>query len=120
MAGAADVDAAARGRAIRRAGALLALALLAPLSGLAVAAGAADKVRCKSVESIGVAWMMQDGAVTLRLHTLAPGPVGESPLRYRPGDPHYDEIKHHLGGIAPGEIKSVPPWCRAVLKAAPD
>jgi hypothetical protein len=42
---------------------------------------------------------------------LWPDPIAESQLVFAPDDPQYDEIKHHLGGIAPGESKPVPPWC---------
>jgi hypothetical protein len=42
---------------------------------------------------------------------LWPDPIAESQLVYPPDDPQYEEIKHHLGGIKPGESKPVPPWC---------
>ena len=32
-------------------------------------------------------------------------------MSYKPGDPRYEEIKQHLGGIEPGETKPVRPWC---------
>jgi hypothetical protein len=66
---------------------------------------------CESVESIGAAQMATDGVITLRIRSLPPGPIAEGELRYAPGDPQYDEIKRHLGGISPGESKSVKPWC---------
>ena len=37
--------------------------------------------------------------------------IAEGELRYAPDDPQYEEIKQHLGGIAPGDIKPVKPWC---------
>jgi hypothetical protein len=55
--------------------------------------------------------MSADGAITLRLHTLWPQPFAESEHVYAPNDPHYAFIKRHLGGIAPGETKPVPPLC---------
>jgi hypothetical protein len=70
-----------------------------------------DAVPCASVESIGVAHMTDDGVITLRIRSLPPAPIAEGELRYAPSDPKYDEIKQHLGGIAPGESKSVRPWC---------
>jgi hypothetical protein len=88
-----------------------ALAALAFLSLVAAPALAADTLPCAKVESIGVAHMEQDGTITLRLRSLPPGPIAEGTLTYKPGDPKYEEIKKHLGGIAPGEYKSVPPWC---------
>ena len=55
--------------------------------------------------------MTEDGTITLRLRSLPPGPVAEGTMSYRPGDPKYEEIKRHLGGIKPGETKPVRPWC---------
>ena len=39
-----------------------------------------------------------------------PAAIGESLVRYKRGDPHYEEVKRHLGGLRVGEHKSVPPW----------
>ena len=35
----------------------------------------------------------------------------EGTMRYKPGDPQYEEIKKHIGGSKPGETKPVRPWC---------
>jgi hypothetical protein len=74
---------------------------------------AADSVPipCEAIDSVGRAQMSTDGAITLRLHTLWPQPFAESERVYAPGDPQYAFIKRHLGGIAPGETKPVPPLC---------
>jgi hypothetical protein len=74
---------------------------------------AADSVPipCEAIDSVGRAQMSADGAITLRLHTLWPQPFAESERVYAPDDPRYAFIKRHLGGIAPGEIKPVPPLC---------
>ncbi len=55
--------------------------------------------------------MAPDGVITLSLRSLDPGPRAEGQITYAPDDPQYDEIKQHLGGIAPGEFKNLPPWC---------
>jgi hypothetical protein len=68
-------------------------------------------IPCEAVESIGVAQMSPDGVITLSLRSLDPGPRAEGQITYAPDDPQYDEIKQHLGGIAPGEFKNVRPWC---------
>ena len=93
-----------------RTAAKTALAALALLLSFAPA-HTAENVPCAKVESIGVAHMDADGTITLRLRSLPPGPIGEATLTYKPGDPKYEEIKRHLGGIAPGEYKPVRPWC---------
>jgi hypothetical protein len=86
-------------------------------TGFADPAVAADRIRssqpipCDDIDSVGRAKMSADGTITLQLRSLWPDPIAESQLVYPPGDPQYDEIKHHLGGLSPGEAKPVPPWC---------
>jgi hypothetical protein len=61
--------------------------------------------------SIGVATMTPDGTITLRLRAEgAGGLVGEGNLTYKRGNPRYNEMLHHIGGLKPGETKPVPPW----------
>ena len=86
--------------------------LLVPLL-IVLTPARAEDVACESVASIGVATMTEDGVITLRLRSLPPGPIAEGVLRYAPDNPQYDEIKEHLGGIRPGEVKPVRPWCPA-------
>lgn len=92
---------------------LAAALLLAP--GFATASFADDHkplpIPCEAVDSVGAAKMSGDGLITLRLRSLWPQPAGDRVLTYAPDDPQYQEIKHHLGGLAPGEAKPVPPLC---------
>jgi hypothetical protein len=96
----------------------LAIALLFTAS-FAVGAGAQFKkdvpsnppIPCAAIESIGTAQMTADGVITLHLQSLWPDPIAEGELTYAPDDPQYEEIKKHLGGIAPGDTKPVKPWC---------
>jgi hypothetical protein len=71
----------------------------------------APPIPCEDIDSVGTAKMAADGTITLQLRSLWPDPVSEAKLVYAPDDPQYDEIKHHLGGIAAGQSKPVPPWC---------
>jgi hypothetical protein len=79
------------------------------------AAPAADRstqpIPCEDIDSVGRAKMSADGTITLQLRSLWPDPIAESELVFAPDDPQYEEIKHHLGGIKPGESKPVPPFC---------
>jgi hypothetical protein len=77
------------------------------------AAAAADSVPipCEAIDSVGRAQMSADGTITLRLHSLWPAPYIESERAYALDDPQYAFVKRHLGGIAPGETKPVPPLC---------
>jgi hypothetical protein len=87
------------------------LSFTTAIASAVIAADNKDDPPCESVASIGVATMDADGVITLRIRSLPPGPIAEGELRYAPGDPHYQEIVDHLGGIRPGETKSVRPWC---------
>jgi hypothetical protein len=84
-------------------------------AGFAGGAAAQDKtnesIPCSAIDSIGTAEMSNDGTITLHLRSLWPDPIAEGEIRYAPDDPQYGEIKQHLGGIAPGDIKPVKPWC---------
>jgi hypothetical protein len=91
--------------------ALSALAfLVADLTG-AVADGTSPPIPCEAIDSVGTATMSADGTITLHVRSLWPQPIAETKLVYAPGDPHYDAIKRHLGGLSPGQSKPVPPMC---------
>jgi hypothetical protein len=86
------------------------IALLA-MATAAAAQGPEQQLPCEQVASIGVATMTADGTITMRVRSLPPGPIGEATLEYPPSNPRYQDILKHLGGLAPGESKPVPPWC---------
>jgi hypothetical protein len=76
--------------------------------------------------AIGTAEM--DTAGNIHLHLLAPAQPAEQPASGPPivwppqelvgyGEieidklnPHYNELLQHVGGLAPGQVKDVPPW----------
>jgi hypothetical protein len=90
----------------------LAPSLVTTFAGAAVAADRSSQpIPCEDIDSVGRAKMSADGTITLQLRSLWPDPVAESELVFAPDDPQYEEIKHHLGGIKPGESKPVPPFC---------
>ena len=61
--------------------------------------------------SIGSASMDQARTIFLQLRAEGPnGEVGDAMFTYKPGDPKYQEIIDHVGGLAPGQSKPVPPW----------
>jgi hypothetical protein len=86
-------------------------ASLGNFTGPAAAANSTQPIPCDDIDSVGRATMSADGAITLQLRSLWPNPIAETELVYAPDDPQYEEIKHHLGGLKPGESKPVPPWC---------
>jgi hypothetical protein len=86
--------------------------LAAPLTrGIAAADADSMPIPCEDIDSVGMAKMSADGVIALRIHSLWYQPVGEHYFVYAPGDRQYDAIKRHLGGIAPGQSKPVPPLC---------
>lgn len=60
--------------------------------------------------SIGEATMEPDGTIVLHLRAVSPTAIGDALLRYPPDHPQYKAILDHLGGLAPGEHKPVPPF----------
>jgi hypothetical protein len=85
-----------------RAAALLVLLLL-PLP-----AAAQLQSDCRGTGSIGTAVMGQDGTITLNLRA----PDGtQAVTAYHRGDPNYARILSHLGGMQPGQHKSMPAFC---------
>jgi hypothetical protein len=55
--------------------------------------------------------MKPDGTIVLRLRSSDDaGRVAEGLISYPPGDPRYEEVLKHLGGLKPGEDKPVLPW----------
>ena len=85
--------------------------LFAVSAGMAAAVNASQPIPCDDIDSVGRAKMSADGTITLQLRSLWPNPIAETQLVYAPDDPQYEEIKHHLGGLNPGESKPVPPFC---------
>ncbi len=62
------------------------------------------------VQSIGEAWLEKDGGITLSLRSDAYGDPISAMFTYKTNDRDYAKILKHLGGLAPGEVKDVPPF----------
>lgn len=62
-------------------------------------------------DSIGVATMLEDGTLQLRLVARGDGGmIGDAMLVYPPSHAQYQDILDHLGPMKPGDSKSVPPF----------
>jgi hypothetical protein len=85
--------------------AALLAALLLACSGVALAAE-----NPAPEASVGVARMLDNGTILIGIR----GPAVDGPLQavlmVEPGDTNYQQIIDHLGGLKPGETKSIPPW----------
>ena len=64
-----------------------------------------------SSATIGTATMREDGTIVMRIgsNSEATG-KGEARILYDKDHEKYQMIIEHLGGIQPGEEKSIPPW----------
>ena len=70
-----------------------------------------DDPRSDRPASIGAATMRADGTLVLDLRAEGPGGLlGDARLVYPPDHPRYAAILSHVGPIAPGERRPVPPW----------
>lgn len=81
---------------------LVLIAVLAPVAAPNAVAG--DEL------PVGVATITQDGVIVLQMSRTTDGIPADALIRYAPGDPDYDEVLEHLGGLAPGESKPVMPF----------
>ena len=61
-------------------------------------------------EPIGEAFMQEDGTIVLDLVATDSGAIGHARLRFPKDHPQYRSTLDHLGGLAVGERKLVPPW----------
>lgn len=59
---------------------------------------------------IGTARLLTDGTLVLTLRAETGAARGDAELRYAPHHPRYAELLAHIGSLAPGEEKAVPPW----------
>jgi hypothetical protein len=84
----------------------VALFLLAAMPAMAIP----PQQDCRGPGSIGTALMSPDGTITLNIRS-APGAPLDGVAAVKRGDPKYNRILSHLGGMNPGERKPVPPFC---------
>lgn len=61
-------------------------------------------------ETIGVATMEKDGTIVMDLRATGPGVTGDARILYPKDHKDYQKILDHLGGLAPGQTKPVPPF----------
>lgn len=70
-----------------------------------------SNIESKQSASIGSATMKEDGTIVLQLRAEADnGAVGQGLTVVSPSDLDYEKTIAHLGGLKPGQEKSVPPW----------
>ena len=60
--------------------------------------------------NVGTITMADDHGIVLHLRSLPPRPIAETMVSYKPSDAKYKEMIDHVGGLAPGETKMLPPW----------
>src|SRR5882672_8324187 len=92
---------------------------LAPLPAILLASsGAAFAADDPAAEkSVGVATMLANGTILVGVRGPEPERGARAVLMVEPGDTNYQMIIDHLGGLKPGETKSIPPWPDPVAPA---
>jgi hypothetical protein len=63
-----------------------------------------------SMPFAGTAAMLEDGTISLRLRQTSDGKPVDETVIYKVSDRGYDNVLRHLGGLRPGETKSLRPW----------
>jgi hypothetical protein len=62
-------------------------------------------------DNVGSAYMQPDGTLEMSLRTeTQDGTIGEAFLVIPKDDPRYADMVKHLGGIGPGEGRTIPPF----------
>ena len=78
-------------------------------------AGASSAQEIRSTDArpsmlyFGTAAMLDDGTLALHLRLTSDGKPVSDTLTYRVGNPAYDNVLRHLGGLRPGERKQFRP-----------
>ncbi|MFI5024566.1 MAG: hypothetical protein ACHQRJ_23300 [Alphaproteobacteria bacterium] len=82
------------------------------LIGISAAHGAGDPPTGadQSPRVIGMAMIKPNGTIIIDIYGGPETNYALGHLEYRPTDPNYGAVLHHLGGLKPGETKGVPPW----------
>src|SRR5215467_16168403 len=60
--------------------------------------------------SVGVATVLANGTILIGVGGCGPGARAQAVLEIHPGDTNYQMIIDHVGGLKPGETKTIPPW----------
>ena len=88
---------------------------IAPLAALILAfSGAAlaeeNSGPAPTPASVGVATMLPNGTILVGVQGPGDDSRAQAVLMVEPGDSTYQPIIDHVGGLKPGETKSIPPW----------
>jgi hypothetical protein len=79
--------------------------------GLAVAGALAEEPPTRTGDIIGTVFMRPDLSLSIRLRSVqCDGELAEGILDIKPGEPNYQVVIDHVGGLLPNETKPVPAW----------
>jgi hypothetical protein len=80
-------------------------------SALTVAGALADEPATRTRDVIGTVFMRPDLSLSIRLRSVqCDGTLAEGILDLKPGEPNYQVVIDHVGGLQPNETKPVPAW----------
>lgn len=64
----------------------------------------------RDAPDVGTATMLADGTLHMQLRSETPDGIAEALMIVKPDDQRYAGFVEHLGGIKPGESRSIPPF----------
>jgi hypothetical protein len=78
---------------------------------VAVAGALAEQSPTRTGDVIGTVLMRPDLSLSIRLRSVqCDGTLAEGILDLKPGEPNYQVVIDHVGGLQPNETKPVPAW----------
>jgi hypothetical protein len=76
-----------------------------------VAGALAEEQPTRTGDVIGTVLMRPDLSLSIRLRSVqCDGTLAEGNLDIKPGEPNYQVVIDHVGGLQPNETKPVPAW----------
>jgi hypothetical protein len=77
----------------------------------AVAGALTEEPPTRTGDAIGTVLMRPDLSLSIRLRSVqCDGTLAEGNLDLKPGEPNYQVVIDHVGGLQPNETKPVPAW----------
>jgi hypothetical protein len=77
----------------------------------AVVGALAEEPPTRTGDEIGTVSMRPDLSLSIRLRSVqCDGTLAEGILDIKPGEPNYQVVIDHVGGLQPNETKPVPAW----------
>jgi hypothetical protein len=79
--------------------------------GLQLRKAMSEQDSVETTPSIGVVWMERDRSIVVKLRAEGPdGIIGDAQFIFKRRSPRYEQVMRYLGGMKPGEARSLKEW----------